>query len=185
MNPTQDEVVTMGRILKTRGEGVTKYYWYPGEKADWIKAAVALGSGLVVLALVALLTHSGLWASVLGTSVTGAVAGVNFGRRDARSLSNFPDIASVRKAAIADTGRALWRAMVKGCSAAGAAVLVLNMSGGGFVADWVLPVVPAVVGALAHQVGMYYERMAENSAKLAAAPTSTPLRSASTTNAAA
>jgi hypothetical protein len=31
--PTADEVSAMGRIVKTRGEGVTKYYWYPGEKA--------------------------------------------------------------------------------------------------------------------------------------------------------
>jgi hypothetical protein len=27
------------------------------------------------------------------------------------------------------------------------------------VADWVLPIVPAVVGALAHQTGMLYERL--------------------------
>lgn len=150
----------MGRIVKARGEGVTKYYWYPGEKADWIKAAVALGSGLVVLALVAIVTRSGLWASVLGCSVTAAVAGLNFGRRDARALHHFPDVASVRKAAIVDTGRAMWRALVKGFGAAAAAVLVANMSAHGFVADWVLPLVPAVVGALAHQGGMIYERMA-------------------------
>jgi hypothetical protein len=150
----------MGRIVKARGEGVTKYYWYPGEKTDWIRAAVALGSGLVVLALVAIVTRSGLWASVLGTSVTAAVAGLNFGRRDARSLHHFPDIASVRKAAIVDTGRAMWRALVKGFGAAAAAVLVANMSAHGFLADWVLPLVPAVVGALAHQGGMLYERMA-------------------------
>ncbi|BCJ34834.1 hypothetical protein Athai_23370 [Actinocatenispora thailandica] len=166
----------MGRIVKTRGEGVTKYYWYPGEKADWIRAAVAVGAGLVVLALVALFTHSGLWASVLGTSVTAAVAGLNFGRRDARALRDLPDIASARKAAIVDTGRAMWRAMVKGCGAAGAAVLVANMSSRGFVADWLLPLVPAVVGALAHQAGMIAERMSEDAAARKQAVEATPLR---------
>ncbi len=175
----------MGRIVKTRGEGVTKYYWYPGEKTDWIKAAISLGSGLVVLALVALLTHSGLWASVLGTSVTAGVAGLNFGRRDARALHKFPEVAAARKAAIVDTGRALWRAMVMGCGAAGAAVLVVNMSAHGFVADWLLPVVPAVVGALAHQVGMLYERMVEDAAQKATAATAAPLHSASASKVAA
>ena len=177
----------MGRIVKTRGEGVTKYYWYPGEKADWIKAAIAAGSGLVVLALVALTTHSGLWASVLGTSVTAAVAGVNFGRRDARALHAFPDVASVRKAAIVDTGRAMWRALVKGCGAAGAAILVANMSAHGFVADWLLPLVPTVVGALAHQSGMLYERITEDAKARAAAPASpaAPLHTAEATKAAA
>lgn len=161
----------MGRIVKTRGEGVTKYYWYPGEKADWIKAAVALGSGLVVLALVALTTHSGLWASVLGTSVTAVVAGLHVGRRDALGLHKFPDVATVRKAAIADTGRAMWRATVKGVGAAGAAVLVANMSAHGFVADWVLPLVPGVLGAMTHQIGMLYERMAQDSVAKASAVT--------------
>ena len=165
----------MGRIVKTRGEGVTKYYWYPGEKADWIKAAIAVGSGLVVLALVALTTHSGLWASVLGTSVTAGVAGINFGCRDARALQNFPDVASVKKAAIVDTGRAMWRALIKGCGSAGAAVLVVNMTAHGFAADWLLPLVPAIIAALAHQAGMLYERLSEDakakaSASVSAAP---------------
>lgn len=168
----------MGRIVKTRGEGVTKYYWYPGEKADWIKAAVALGAGLVVLALVALTTHSGLWASVLGTSVTAAVAGLNVGRRDARALHKFPDVATVRKAAIVDTGRAMWRAMVKGFGAAAAAVLVANMSAHGFVADWVLPLVPAMAGALSHQAGMLYQRLQEDAAAKASATPPVPLHAA-------
>lgn len=172
----------MGRIVKTRGEGVTKYYWYPGEKADWIKAAVAVGSGLVVLALVALTTHSGLWASVLGTSVTAAIVGINFGRRDVRSLRNFPDVAGIKRAAIVDTGRAMWRALIKGVGSAGAAVLVVNMSAHGFVADWLLPLVPAVVAALTHQAGMLYERISEDAQAKASASVSEapvpPLRTA-------
>ncbi|WP_212804729.1 hypothetical protein [Actinocatenispora sera] len=113
---------------------------------------------------------------MLGTSVTAAVAGLNFGRRDARALRDLPDIASARKAAIVDTGRAMWRAMVKGCGAAGAAVLVANMSSHGFVADWLLPLVPAVVGALAHQAGMIAERMSEDAAARKQAVEATPLR---------
>jgi hypothetical protein len=181
----QDEVSAMGRIVRTRGEGVTRYYWYPGEKTDWIKAAVAIGSGLVVLALVALMTHSGLWASVLGTSATAAVAGLNFGRRDARALHDFPDIAAVRKAAIVDTGRAMWRALVKGFGAAAAAVLVANMPPRGFVADWVLPLVPAVVGALVHQIGMLYERMVVDAAAAKEVEAAAALHAAPAGNAAA
>ena len=38
--------------------------------------------------------------------------------------------------------------------------LFTNLPPTGFVANWVLPMVPATVGALAHQAGMVYERLA-------------------------
>ncbi len=145
----------MGRIAKPSGGGLTKYYWYPGEKTDWIRAALALGSGLLMFTAVGMTTQSGLAAAVLGTSMAAGVAGLSFGRRDIRALH------TCTRFAPADTGRALWRALVKGFGAAGAAVIVLNMGERGFWADWVLPVVPAIVGALAHQAGMMAERVSQ------------------------
>jgi len=159
----------MGRIVKQVNANTTKYYWYPGDKSDWIRAGVAVGIGALAFGLLAVITRSTLWAAVAGTSVTAAIAGLNFGRRDARALHTFPDLASARKAAIADTGRAAWRGMVQGFGGAAAAVLIANMSAKGFVADWMLPVVPAIVGALAHQAGMLSERMAQQAAAAAAA----------------
>jgi len=150
----------MGRIAKPASGGITKYYWYPGERSDWIRAAIAAGCGLVTIALVAAITGSDLWAAVLGASVTAGVAGVTFGRKDVRALQTFAGFAAL------DTGRAVWRAVVKGFGAAAAAVLVVHAANGvGFVANWLLPVVPAIVGAIAHQAGMMYERASQASAE--------------------
>lgn len=150
----------MGRFAKPTSAGITKYYWYPGERSDWIRAAIAAGCGLLTIAAVAATTGSHLWAAVLGTSITAGVAGVTFGRKDVRALQTFCGFGAV------DTGRAVWRALVKGFGAAGAAVLVVHAANGvGFVASWLLPVVPAIVGALAHQAGMMYERAAQATAE--------------------
>jgi hypothetical protein len=142
-------------MAKPAAGGITKYYWYPGEKSDWVRAAAALGSGLLAFGVLRFAIGSTLSAVVLGTSVTAAVAGLTYGRRDVKALQAFCRFAP------ADTGRAVWRAGVKGAGAAGAAVLVANLGPRGFWADWVLPVVPAVVGALAHQGGMMWERAAQ------------------------
>jgi hypothetical protein len=151
----------MGRIVKQVSEGTTKYYWYPGDKKEWIRAGVAIGAGVAVFGLLRALTRDSLLATVAGTSVTAAVCGVNFGRRDARALAGFPDLGDKKKrrAAVGHTGRAAWRALAHGFGGAAAAVLILNLPHRGMVADWVLPIVPAVVGALAHQAGMLYERL--------------------------
>jgi len=151
----------MGRIEKQVGEGTTKYYWYPGDKKEWKRAAVAVGIGLAVFLVLWLLTRDLLPAVVGATSVTAGVTGVNFGRRDARAVTNFPNLTgrAAKLAAVAQTGRAAWRGLVHGFGGAAAAVLILNLPHRGFVADWVLPVVPAVVGALAHQAGMLYEQL--------------------------
>jgi hypothetical protein len=152
----------MGRIVKQINEDVTRYYWYPGDKKEWIRAAVALGVGLVMALTVGLLWDSGLGAAVAGTSATAAVAGVNFGRRDARALAGFPDMSAraARRAAVVHTGRAAWRGIVEGLGGAAFAVIVVSLPHRGVVADVLLPLVPAVVGALAHQAGMLYERVA-------------------------
>jgi hypothetical protein len=151
----------MGRIVKQVSEGTTKYYWYPGDKKEWIRAGVAIAAGAAVFGLLRVLTRDSLLATVAGTSVTAAVCGVNFGRRDARALAGFPNIGDkkARREAVGHTGRAAWRALAHGFGGAAAAVIILNLPHRGMVADWVLPIVPAVVGALAHQAGMLYERL--------------------------
>ncbi|MEV6524210.1 hypothetical protein [Longispora sp. NPDC051575] len=159
----------MGRIVKQISENTTKYYWYPGDKKDWIRAGIALGAGAAVFAVARLFTDGPLWGAVLGASATLAVAGFNFGRRDARALHTFPDVAAARRAAMVDTGRAAWRALVEGFGAAAAAVLIVNIPRTGFAYNWLLPIVPAIIGALGHQAGMLYERLQQTAAAEAAA----------------
>lgn len=77
----------MGRIIKKVSENSTKYYWYPGDKKEWIRAGVAVGVGAAVLAILMMLTRNVLVAVTVGTSVTLAVTGLNFGRRDSRALA--------------------------------------------------------------------------------------------------
>jgi hypothetical protein len=151
----------MGRIVKKLSDDTSKYYWYPGEKAEWIRAVVAVAVGGGVALLLMFLTRNSLAAVVAGCSATLAVAGFNFGRRDAKALAGFPDMndKAARRAAIAYSGRAAWRGMVQGLGAALAAVLVLNMAHTGWLADWVMPLVPGAVGALGHQAGMVWDRL--------------------------
>ena len=127
----------MGQIVKQVGEGTTRYYWYPGDRRDWAWAGLAGAVGLAVGGLVMLVSRDSLISVTLGLSGKAA-----------------------RRAAIAHSGRAAWRAVVEGCGGAAAAVLIANLPPGGFVANWVLPMVPATVGALAHQAGMVFERLA-------------------------
>ncbi|HET6212532.1 MAG TPA: hypothetical protein VFE14_06635 [Micromonosporaceae bacterium] len=163
----------MGRIVKQVSENTTKYYWYPGDKKEWIRAGIALGIGAAAFGILSMLMHDTLVATVVGCSLTLAVAGMNFGRRDARALSGFPDLGdkAARRAAIAHTGRAAWRGMVEGFAGAAAAVIILNLPHRGVLPDWVLPLVPAVVGALAHQAGMLYEQLGQAQARSTAAAT--------------
>ncbi len=151
----------MGHIVRQVSEHTTRYIWYPGDKAEWRRAAVAVGSGALVFGLGMLVTRDVLVAVLLGTSVTAGVGGANYGRRDARALAGFADLdhRSARRAAVGHTGRAAWRALAQGCFGAGAAVLILHLPATGVLADWLLPLVPAVVGALARQGGMLWERL--------------------------
>src|SRR2546426_1004296 len=54
---------------------------------------------------------------------------------------------------------------------AGAAVLIANLPARGFAANWLLPIVPAAIGALAHQAGMLWEQLARASAPVAGSRT--------------
>jgi hypothetical protein len=152
----------MGQIVKQVAEGTTRYYWYPGDKRDWVRAGLAVGVGLVAFALLLWISRDTLISVTLGISITAAIGGVNFGRRDFRAARGFPELSGkkARRAAMVHGSRAAWRGLVEGCGGAAAAVLITNLPPGGFLANWVMPIVPATVGALAHQAGMVYERLA-------------------------
>lgn len=160
----------MGLITRQISENITRYYWYPGDKKEWARAGIALLAGGAVFGAVWLTSRHLLAAVVSGASVTAVFAGANFGRRDARALAGFPDLGdkAIRRETVVHTGRAAWRGLVEGVGGAGAAVLIVNLPDRGIVADWLLPVVPVLVGALAHQAGMIYERFGHASASAAA-----------------
>ena len=150
----------MGQIVRQVSANTTRYYWYPGDKREWARAAVAIALGAAVAGIVATMTHGLLAAVVTGTSTAAALAGANYGRRDSKALKDLPDLAdrAARRDALAHSGRAAWRGVVQGVWCAGSAVGIANLPDHGLLANWLLPLVPAVVGALAHQAGMLYER---------------------------
>jgi hypothetical protein len=151
----------MGRIEKRLSNNTTRYYWYPGEKQEWIRAAVALGVGGVVGVLLMLVTGDSIPAVVLGTSVTLGITGFNFGRRDSKTLAGFPGFTdrAARRASIGHTGKAAWRGLVMGVGGAATAVLIINLGPQGWLYDWILPVVPAVVCAVLRQIGLVWDKL--------------------------
>ncbi len=190
----------MGQIAKPVGTETTRYYWYPGERIDWVRAGLAVLAGLFSFAVAGLFSRSMLVAVTTGGSVTAVLAGVNFGRRDFRGMRDFPELARVagsagragptgsagragptgaaarpgpgrgddsaarraraaRRAAVQHASRAAWRGTVQGVGGALIALLIANLSQHGAVADWLLPIIPVLLGALAHQAGMLYERI--------------------------
>jgi len=166
----------MGRIEKKLSNSSIRYYWYPGEKQEWIRAAVAVGVGGVVATVLMLITGNSVTAMVGGTSVTLGFAGFNFGRRDSKALAGFPGFTdrAARRASIGHTGKAAWRGLVMGVGSAAAAVLIINLSPSGWLADWILPVVPAVVCAVARQIGLVWEKF--GSSVSTAGPAAAPLK---------
>src|SRR5207249_12100980 len=93
----------MGQIVKQVSEQTTRYYWYPGDKREWVRAGVALFGGLGAFGAMGLLSRSMLISVTVAASVTALIAGLNFGRRDYRAAHSFPDIArkGARRAAVA------------------------------------------------------------------------------------
>lgn len=153
----------MGQVVKQVSEHTTRYYWYPGDKREWVRAGVAAGTGAFALVALLWITRDVLVSVTLGLCVSASVAGANFGRRDFRAAHGFPELAgrAARRAAMVHASRAAWRGLVEGCCGAAAAVLIANLPARGLLADWVLPILPATAGALAHQAGMLYERLAQ------------------------
>ncbi len=164
----------MGQIVKQLAGGTTRYYWYPGDRKEYLRAVVALIAGGVTYAVLHFMTGSVVLPAVAGTSITSILAGFNFGRRDSRAIAAFSDAVGsgqeqvaakpLRRKAVAHSGRAAWRGIVEGTGGAAAAVLIVNLPADGVVANWLLPLVPAVLGALAHQLGMVVERLGHSRA---------------------
>jgi hypothetical protein len=156
----------MGQIMKQVGEGTTRYYWYPGDKVEWYKSGLAVGLGMVVFGITMALTHRGVASVTLGATVTAVLAGLNFGRRDARALTALEGLAgkAAKRAVVVHGSRAAWRAIVEGVGGAMIAVFIVNLPAHGFLADWLFPIVPAAAGALAHQAGMHAERLTRQEA---------------------
>jgi hypothetical protein len=148
-------------MVKQVTENTVHYVWYPGDMSQWRRAGLSFVVGVFVFGVTWLFARDLLPAVVVGTSATAGLTGVNSGRRDAQALTGFQDLGdrAARRAAVSHTGRAAWRALVQGCYAAGAAVLIVNLPATGVIANWLLPVVPAVVGMLARQAGMLHERL--------------------------
>src|SRR4051794_5415619 len=59
----------MGQMIRQISPSTTRYYWYPGDKKEWLRALLAFGAGGVVFGLAYLLTKSLLTATVLGLAV--------------------------------------------------------------------------------------------------------------------
>ncbi|GAA5181869.1 hypothetical protein GCM10023322_17520 [Rugosimonospora acidiphila] len=151
----------MGQVVKKLSENRTRYVWYPGEKKDWVRAVWAVALGAAAYGVLELGTHRTLLAVTVGISLTVGMAGFNLGRRDFRGARDFPEPGpkGSRRAAVVHAGHAAWRGLVQGIGGATAALLIANLAAAGFVANWLLPAVPAVAGALAHQAGALYERL--------------------------
>ncbi len=166
----------MGRIEKKLSDSSTTYYWYPGQKREWVRAVIALGAGGIVGMGLMLLTRSSMAAVLLGSSVTLAIAGFSIGRRDREALAGFSGLTgkAARRASIGHTGKAAWRGLVMGVGSVVAAILVINLSPTGWLYDWVLPVVPAVVFAVARQIGLVREQLGASVST--AGPAATPQR---------
>src|SRR5690606_32687896 len=126
----------MGKIVRQISEGVTKYYWYPGEKTDWIRAALTIAGGGLLFALVYVVSKNSLAAAVTTGPVAQTVVAVYLGRGDKVAIGEFHEPSSERRAAVADGARAAWRGAPQGLLCAGSGMLVLNMPHDGFLADW-------------------------------------------------
>ncbi len=142
----------MGRIERAGSNGFTRYIWYPGNLEDWKRVAIAVGTGAVVFLGLHIVAHSMLWATVVGTTVTACMTGYALGNKDASGFDSIADLKS------SETSRALWRALAKGFGAAGAAVLVVHAAPASSWTGWLLPLLPAISGAIAHQCGIMQVR---------------------------
>jgi hypothetical protein len=157
-------MLAMGQMIRQIGPNTTRYYWYPGDKKQWLRALVALVSGGAVLGLAYFFTRSWLTATVLGMSAAAGVFGYNLGRRDLEATDTLNE-RTPRRDAVSAAGRAAWRGVASGAAAAFAALVIVRLPATGFFADWVLPLVPAVVGGLSRQAALLTVRLSRQSQK--------------------
>ncbi|WP_433084345.1 hypothetical protein ACQP1P_07390 [Dactylosporangium sp. CA-052675] len=155
----------MGQMIRQVGPNTTRYYWYPGDKKEWLRALVAVGSGGAVLGLSYFLTRSWLTSTVLGLSVASGVAGFNFGRRDLAAADGL-DARTPRREAASAAGRAAWRGFAQGAVIAFAALIIEHLPAAGVFADWLLPLAPGVAFGLAWQAALMAGRLGHESSKV-------------------
>lgn len=155
----------MGQIIRQISPNTTRYYWYPGDKKEWLRALLACGAGCAVFGPAFLLTRSVVAATVLGLSTAVGCACFNLGRRDTRALDGLDKATITRRATAGASGRAAWRGLVEGGTVAVAVLIVAHLPTRGFVADWLLPLVPALAAGLARQGGLLSARLTHESAK--------------------
>ncbi|MFG1925575.1 hypothetical protein [Cryptosporangium sp. NPDC048952] len=146
----------MGRYVKKRGDDEQTLYWYPGEKVDWMQGAIAIGSGVIAGVAIRVVADSTMWGAAVGFSVTAALAGMYLGRRDARALAATD---TTRWSGLVLIALAFLRALAKGSGAALAAIVIARSATPGIWTEWFLPLVPAVIGAVSHHLGMFYENL--------------------------
>src|SRR2546421_12435464 len=82
----------MGQIVKQVAEGTTRYYWYPGDKRDWVRAGLAVGVGLATFGLLLWISRDILISVTLGISITAAIGGGNLRPRDLRGAQGVPGV---------------------------------------------------------------------------------------------
>ncbi|MET7425798.1 hypothetical protein [Dactylosporangium sp. NPDC005555] len=155
----------MGQIIRQISPNTTRYYWYPGDKKEWLRALFACGAGCAVFGLTFLLTRSVVAAAVLGLSTSVGCVCFNLGRRDTRALDGLDNATITRRAAVSASGRAAWRGLVEGVAVALAVLVVAQLPTRGFVVDWLLPLVPALAAGIARQGGLLSARLTHESAK--------------------
>ncbi|WP_433216385.1 hypothetical protein ACQP00_07715 [Dactylosporangium sp. CS-047395] len=154
----------MGQLIRQIGPNTTRYYWYPGDKKEWLRALLAVGAGGAVLGLTYFLTRSWLAATTLGITVASGVAGFNFGRRDLAAAEAL-NARTPRRDAASAVGRASWRGFAQGAVVGFGTLIVVHLPATGFVADWLLPLAPGVVFGLAWQASLVAGRLSHESTK--------------------
>ncbi|GAA3300981.1 hypothetical protein Dvina_08490 [Dactylosporangium vinaceum] len=155
----------MGQMIRQIGPNTTRYYWYPGDKKEWLRALVAIGAGGAVLGLTYFLSRNWLISTTLGLSVAAGVAGFNFGRRDLAAADTL-NARTPRRDVAGATGRAAWRGLAQGFVVAFSALVVVHLSADGFVADWLLPLAPGIAFGLAWQASLIAGRLSHESTKV-------------------
>jgi hypothetical protein len=152
----------MGQMIRQLTPNTTRYYWYPGDKKAWLRALIAAVSGGAVYGVTLLFTHGTLTAAVLGLAVAAGIFGYNLGRRDLQATDTLTP-STPRRDIVSTGGRASWRGFAEGAVAALSALIIAGLGATGFWADWVLPLVPAVVGGISRQAALMTERLTHRS----------------------
>src|SRR2546423_7509763 len=106
----------MGQIVKQVAEGTTRYYWYRGDKRDWVRAGLAVGVGLATFGLLLWISRDILISVTLGISITAAIGGGDFGPRGFPGAPGFPGLSGKAPppAAVVHRSRAAWRGRAAG-----------------------------------------------------------------------